>query len=456
MQRLKKRNFQTILRVALSMTIATMRRLLFSKKTIGIIVLCLIPIIIFSLWSFNVFPRDEDKLYTNNWNIMPDLSLNATNNNVRVSIESWSLGQDDFYLNGSTSGQVDHLTIKIVLFLTKGSEIIPPVNLTRGFINSTPNGALRGPTEFGGVIFEGKGSSGKDDWRTWGLFYENMVPFSTLTGGTGDFDQLTDALEQYGVTAPRIGIYVRAFSDNATTEEQWNYDYMELYLKFEEDTVKVGQVGRDIDTIEREEDGYKVFMEVATALFFLFIIPLIAILYASSAVRDDIENHTIVYLITRPVSKTEIMLYKFKGYFISAWIPIAISLIISFLIAALKDGNSIQHLDYIGTLLILMSLNLLAYGAIFFLFALITSYPIVLSLLYVFFWETVVTSLPNVINRFSVTFHIQSMADDMLGNAANVNVYEPFGVTSSFIILVLIIAIFLMSAIFIFNYRDFT
>ena len=66
MQITKKRNFQNMIKVAIVMTIATIRRLLLSKKTIGITILCLIPVIIFSLWSFDVFPKETAKEYLAN------------------------------------------------------------------------------------------------------------------------------------------------------------------------------------------------------------------------------------------------------------------------------------------------------------------------------------------------------------------------------------------------------
>jgi len=231
---------------------------------------------------------------------------------------------------------------------------------------------------------------------------------------------------------------------------------MELYIKIDSDGITIGEVGVDTETVTHEQDGYDVFMEVGPTLYFLFILPLIAILYAISAMREDIENHNIVYLITRPISKTEILLYKFKGYVISTWIVIIISLCISFFIIAAKEGNVGDNIGYLGTLIGLMTLNIIAYGGIFFIFAIVTSYPIVISLLYVFFWESIVSNLPNVINRFTILFHIQSMADGLMGDIANVTIYDPAGVTDSFISVIgVTIAFFIIGAI-IFNYRDFT
>ncbi|MCK5561590.1 MAG: ABC transporter permease subunit, partial [Thermoplasmata archaeon] len=331
------------------------------------------------------------------------------------------------------------------------------------------------------IVFRGTGLNGSNDWQTWEFKWSSQILVNLLKNiqdiiqsfgqfqndqnfQDGDFDQnpppfdfdnFEDFLDIKNST--RLGIYIVVYRDNNSIEYNLNFDYIELYPKFIGNTVHdFGVVGLDIVEKEMEDDGYKIFMEVATGLFFLFIIPLITLLYAISAVRDDIENHTIVYLITRPVTKAEILFYKFKGSFISAWIPIVISFSITFFIVGQKEGSLFIHLDYLGTFLILITLSILTYGVIFFIFSLITSYPIVLCLLYVFFWELVIPNQQNVINRFSIMFHIQSIADGMLGDIANIELYQPLAVTESLFVLCGVIIGFFVLAIIIFNNRDFT
>lgn len=460
----KKRSINQHLSIALIMTKNTIKRLLFSKKTFGIILLCLIPIIVFSLWSAGVFPKEEERFYTTTWKNIPELAEIANDENISVEIQSWDLDIEysgdqrmpfNLYLNGTTNGPVDHLSIKIYMILSKDSEFIPPFDLTSP-INYSENGSLHGPIITEKIIFRGDGPNGPNrtnNWSSWIFKWDNMVPFQIPFGATNDFDQIP-GLDDLGEFAPRLGIYIRAYSGNMSIEPKWNFVYKELYLKFEEDTIKIGEVGKDIEIIEYEANGYEVFFEVSLPIFFLLIIPLIAILYSISAIREDIEKHTIVYLITRPVSKTEIILYKFKGYFISTWIPLILSISISFFIAASKEGPITLHLDYLGTMLLVMTLCVLAYGTIFFIFSLISSYPIVLSLVYVYFWELTIWQIPNSLSRFSIMYHLQSIADGLLGEIASVNVYQPFSVTESFLALCGAIFGFFIVAIYIFNKRD--
>ena len=156
------------------------------------------------------------------------------------------------------------------------------------------------------------------------------------------------------------------------------------------------------------------------------------------------------------MSKSEILFWKYKGFFISSWIPIAISMCISFFIVSFHESSPFLHMDYLGILIGLMTLNILVYGAIFFLFAVIIPYPIVISLLYVFFWETIIPLQLSNLNRLSVLYHIQTIAHDTLGDIANVQLYQPINGVVSFLVLIGTIIGILSLAIYIFNYRDFT
>jgi ABC-2 type transport system permease protein len=189
----------------------------------------------------------------------------------------------------------------------------------------------------------------------------------------------------------------------------------------------------------------------------LFFIPIIAIVFAISAVREDIEENTIVYLITRPISKFELLLFKYKGFFISTWVPIALSLSITFFIVSFTEGTPLLHIDYLLVLLGLSVLAVLAYGAIFFVFAVSLPYPSIISFLYLLFWEiTLIPNQPNILNRLSITYHLQSIAKDMLGDIANVTVYQPINSVTSFFVIIGVIVAFFGMAIYLFSYRDFT
>jgi ABC-2 type transport system permease protein len=415
-----------------------------------------------------MFPEDREVLYKSRWKNIPELEEKVTDENVTIVIDLNSFNVVfplavtetfgfDISFFGTTTGPVDHLLIKIFLYF---DESYPPTNI---FDQISPllNGTLRGPIDLNVLVFKGTGPQGDNDWRTW-EFKLNYQPLVNDTLGNGFSEDRGNGLpvdiNEFGeLIKPRLGFYLRAFSDNKSTEKNWSFTYEEVWLEFDENILTdFGVVSKDTKEVSAVEDGYEVFFNAATPIYFILIIPLITILYSISVIREDIENHTMVYLITRPVSRTEILFFKYKGFIISAWIPLTISLSLSFFITASNEGSIFLHIDYLGTILLIMTLMVFAYGALFFIFALITSYPTVLSLLYVFFIETMIYQQSNVINRFSIMFHIQSIADGMLGDIANVELYQLTTVTDSLIILIGVIIVFLVIAIYIFNNRDFT
>ena len=465
MERNKKgRNINRLLQTSVIITWVTIKRLLYSKKTLGIIVLCLIPIILFSLWRFDMLPADEEEMYTYHWGNMPELYEWITDKNISVTINPDSMNFSISNLDGGTgtpginislsgysNGTVDHLSISIYEFY---NEYEPPVNIIDQYLPFL-NGSLPGPIDLRFLVFKGTGSGEAYNWSTWKFIFDTSL-FPELNFTELPDDDVNNG-DIFDVKIPvRIGFYVRAFSDNVSTEQNWSDDYKELWLEFDINTgLTSGVVGEDIKSEAIDEDGYDVFFNVAYYLYFVLIIPLITILYSISVIRDDIENHTIVYLITRPISKTEILFYKYKGFIISTWIPISISISLTFFITASAEGSIFAHLDYLGTTFLLMTLAIFSYGALFLIFAIITSYPTVLSLIYVFFIENIISSQTNVINRFSITFHLQSILDGMVGNITNVGLYKTFQASDSIMVLVGISTVFMLIAIYIFNFKDF-
>ena len=448
-------------KIGLLLTIDTIKRLLLSQKVLWIIVLCLIPAIILGLWRAGVFETEAEEDPLNNvYGNIPDLEEVATEQDIQVEIDDIELrfmepDQDriiyDLILYGTTIGNVDHLSIKIYLYFTQ--EL--PINIMDWF-NNTTNGLLIGPLITDDIEFIGEGPGGNNDWSKWSftwrnLFFNTPQPQNNMNSDN-DFDRGTNN----ELLMFRLGFYIRAYADNITQAEKWNFDYKESFIETRGGKITYfGTVGEVPIAEEDSKNGYEVFLQIAGPMFFMFIIPLSCILYANSAVREDIENHTIVYLITRPISKTEIIFFKFKGFFISTWIPILISICISYIITASVEGPISIHLDYLVTVILIMTLNILVYGALFFMFSIATPYPIVISLLYWFIWETIISPLSSVLNRFSVTYHIQSIQVGMLGKISNVNPYLPLPVTHSTITLCCVIIVFFVIGAYIYNYRDF-
>ena len=60
-----KRDIRQLLQTSMIIIKSSMRRLLFTKTTISLLVLCFIPILVFGLWVGGAFPEETEDLYEN-------------------------------------------------------------------------------------------------------------------------------------------------------------------------------------------------------------------------------------------------------------------------------------------------------------------------------------------------------------------------------------------------------
>jgi ABC-type transport system involved in multi-copper enzyme maturation permease subunit len=470
----KSRDIKQIFQTALIITFSSMRRLLFSKTTIGLILLCLIPILVFGLWVGGVFPEETEDLYEkqtvdfneiyesqifelkNNYGeiglVKDDLNMSVEITEVQfkpvepssAEVDSGSENLQTIYLRGTTNGNVSYLNLSIFFHVFEFSF---PFNFS-----------MVGPVENEYLKFIGFGEQGPNYWQEWEFELKNVtipiLDLSQLQGfgiNPGDFS---------GDESPiRLVVVVQAIDNSTLTEERltWNFDYKEIYVEIDESGLSdFGIVGKDIKKKSIEASGYDVFNTVAPQLYIIVIIPLITILYSISVVREDIENHNIVYLISRPISKAEILMFKFKGFFISTWLLISVSMIISFIIISFSEPGKAIQFELLTDLLFISTLNILVYGALFFIFTLITSYPIILSLLFVFVWENIISSLPSVLNRISISYWIKSLGYRLLPDVGITNVYLPLSIFESTMVLIISTIAFLIIALYLFYNKQFS
>jgi ABC-2 type transport system permease protein len=144
-------------------------------------------------------------------------------------------------------------------------------------------------------------------------------------------------------------------------------------------------------------------------LFFNFLIPIMAIFLGSGVIKEEIDDKTLCYLTSRPISKMSILLGKFAAYLSIFCLVIATSLIIMSLIANLNNlGNIHLYTEIIGFCLAAF-LSILTYSTVFMLLSTLFNRVILFSLLYVFGWENIVQYLPGTTQKLTIAHYVKSL-----------------------------------------------
>ncbi|MBM3493502.1 MAG: ABC transporter permease, partial [Armatimonadetes bacterium] len=79
-----------------------------------------------------------------------------------------------------------------------------------------------------------------------------------------------------------------------------------------------------------EFDGVAAYGALASLLVFGFVLPILAVVFGTGAVSQEIEQRTIVYLLTRPIARWRILLVKY----IAAWITISCTGLLALVVLA--------------------------------------------------------------------------------------------------------------------------
>ncbi len=142
-----------------------------------------------------------------------------------------------------------------------------------------------------------------------------------------------------------------------------------------------------------------------------FIWPLVALWAGTAAVRDEIEEETITYLLLRPLSKLTFTAAKVIAVTLVSWIIIASSTVLVYLILATKTDSGL----FPGEIPILIRdllVALLACWAYVGIFAFIGAYfkrPYLIGIVLVFIWDGFVAFLPGRGHFFTVKYYIKAL-----------------------------------------------
>jgi ABC-2 type transport system permease protein len=141
------------------------------------------------------------------------------------------------------------------------------------------------------------------------------------------------------------------------------------------------------------------------------VLPLTALLLGTSVLGDEIEEGTIIYLLTKPVPRWQILLPKLAAAWLVATALVVASTVVSGLIAL--DGAGGRSI--ITGFAVAVVLGALAYTALFMLLSVATSRALIAGVIYVFIWEGAITSIFAGTRYLSLRHYTLAIADWIAG-----------------------------------------
>ena len=142
---------------------------------------------------------------------------------------------------------------------------------------------------------------------------------------------------------------------------------------------------------------------VVHLVFFGFVLPLFTLSYASGAFGTDRESRSLVWLMTRPIPRSAVYLAKFVGT-----LPWCLAFGLGGFAAVCLAGGALGR-EALGRYWPAAAMATVTLAALFHLVGAVFRRPVVVGLIYVFFFEAVVAALPGSLKLLSLTFYARSL-----------------------------------------------
>lgn len=201
--------------------------------------------------------------------------------------------------------------------------------------------------------------------------------------------------------------------------------------------------------------------EMAVQFYFLLLVQLLALFYGTSAVNEEIDDKTLTYLVTRPVSKTEIISGKFFAHLLVPFTLILIGLLSTFIIYFIIFPFNIPFIYYFRFILELsgiVALHSLAYGSVSLFLGVVLKRPLIAGMILIYGWENFAYYFPGSTRYLTLNFYLRPLIPSF-NYAKNSRFFgfriDPLTPAESVLVVLLLTSFFLALSILVFRNKEY-
>ena len=170
--------------------------------------------------------------------------------------------------------------------------------------------------------------------------------------------------------------------------------------------------------------GPAIFGMMIWIFYLRFIVPVLGVFYGTSLIADEIEDKTITYLFTRPISKGSVLLGKYLAYLVCTVFVVLPSVVLVYLLIVPMQGSlGGSFLDLLKDL-VLLALGLAVYGAVFAFIGGKFKRPLLIGLIFIFGWEQAALAFPGYMKKFTVAYYLQGLVPHAMPNDGVVSLLQ--------------------------------
>jgi ABC-type transport system involved in multi-copper enzyme maturation permease subunit len=170
--------------------------------------------------------------------------------------------------------------------------------------------------------------------------------------------------------------------------------------------------------------GPAIFGMMIWIFYLRFTVPVLGVFYGTSLIADEVEDKTITYLFTRPISKGSVLVGKYLAYLACTVFVVLPSVMLVYLLIVPMQGTlGGSFLDLLKDLS-LLALGLAVYGAVFAFIGAKFKRPLLVGLIFIFGWEQVALAFPGYLKYYTVAYYVQSLVPHAMPNDSTLSLIQ--------------------------------
>jgi ABC-2 type transport system permease protein len=149
--------------------------------------------------------------------------------------------------------------------------------------------------------------------------------------------------------------------------------------------------------------------DLLDVLILFFFMPVMAMIYGTSLIRDEIDDKSITHVATAPLDRG----LSYIGYYVPLALTVSVTMVVvnaaGFLAYFSQVDLGGEALEVWGEFTVLVVVGSFVYSALFLAVSVLLKKPIFFGLFYAFIWEGLIGSLQGAIQKVSVKHYLRSI-----------------------------------------------
>jgi ABC-2 type transport system permease protein len=137
------------------------------------------------------------------------------------------------------------------------------------------------------------------------------------------------------------------------------------------------------------------------------LLALASAIFTTAIITQEVEQRTIVYLLTRPVPRWKLLLIRYAA----SVLVVAMIGIIGAVLATLGAYRGLGSNPVLANDILALFVGAVAYGALFLFVSLLFNRSLIICALFAFGWESSIPNMPGEMYRLSIFSYLQAIAE---------------------------------------------